>query len=55
MADHNNPPPEGSSGGAAWKRAGKFISGIQGSYSGIMGLPLYETVVLLRKAGVCIP
>lgn len=35
--------------------AGKFISGIQGSYSGIMGLPLYETVVLLRKAGVCIP
>ena len=27
MADHNNPPPEGSSGGAAWKRAGKFISG----------------------------
>lgn len=35
--------------------AGKFISGIQGSYSGIMGLPLYETTVLLRKAGVLIP
>lgn len=35
--------------------AGKFISGIKGSYSGIMGLPLYETTVLLRKAGVFIP
>ena len=35
--------------------AGKFISGIRGSYSGIMGLPLYETTVLLRKAGVLVP
>jgi septum formation protein len=31
---------------AAW------ISRIEGSYSGIMGLPLYETAQLLRKAGV---
>lgn len=35
--------------------AGKFVSHIQGSYSGIMGLPLYETSILLRKAGVIIP
>ncbi len=35
--------------------AGKFISHIQGSYSGIMGLPLYETTMLLRKAGIFIP
>lgn len=35
--------------------AGKFIKHIQGSYSGIMGLPLYETAVLLRKAGIFIP
>ena len=31
-------------------RAGAFISSIQGSYSGIMGLPLYETVQLLDRA-----
>lgn len=35
--------------------AGKFITHITGSYSGIMGLPLYETTVLLRKAGISIP
>lgn len=29
--------------------AGQFISQIEGSYSGIMGLPLYETRQLLRK------
>jgi septum formation protein len=31
-------------------RAGAFISSIQGSYSGIMGLPLYETAQLLGRA-----
>lgn len=35
--------------------AGKFIKHIEGSYSGIMGLPLYETTGLLRKAGIFIP
>ena len=35
--------------------AGKFIKHIEGSYSGIMGLPLYETTGLLRKAGIAIP
>lgn len=34
------------SGIAAW------VERIDGSYSGIMGLPLYETAQLLRKAGV---
>jgi septum formation protein len=34
------------SGAAAW------ISHIEGSYSGIMGLPLYETAQLLRQARV---
>jgi septum formation protein len=33
-------------------RAGAFISSIQGSYSGIMGLPLYETAQLLSRAQV---
>jgi len=32
-------------------RAGMFISEIHGSYSGIMGLPLYETALLLTKFG----
>ncbi len=32
-------------------RAGQFISGIKGSYSGVMGLPLYETAQLIEKMG----
>ena len=32
--------------------AARWIARIAGSYSGIMGLPLYETAVLLRQAGV---
>jgi septum formation protein len=31
---------------------GGFIAHISGSYSGIMGLPLFETAQLLRSAGV---
>jgi septum formation protein len=29
-----------------------FVSHIEGSYSGVMGLPLFETLELLRKFGV---
>jgi septum formation protein len=32
--------------------AGLFIEHIEGSHSGIMGLPVFETAQLLRKAGV---
>lgn len=32
--------------------AGQYIRCIDGSYSGVMGLPLYETAVLLRQAGL---
>lgn len=32
--------------------AAQFISGLQGSYSGVMGLPLYETAELLRGTGL---
>jgi len=32
--------------------AGQFIKQIRGSYSSIMGLPLYETRLLLQKAGI---
>lgn len=31
---------------------GRFVSRIEGSYSGVMGLPLYETGCLLELAGV---
>ncbi|MEC5398373.1 Maf family protein [Uliginosibacterium sp. H1] len=33
-------------------RAGAFVSEIHGSYTGIMGLPLFETSELLREFGV---
>ena len=33
-------------------RAAVFVESLQGSYSGVMGLPLFETVELLRSAGV---
>jgi septum formation protein len=33
-------------------RAAEFIAHIDGSYSGIMGLPIFETAALLRLAGV---
>ena len=32
--------------------AAQFIKNIKGSYSGIMGLPLYETVELLKLVGI---
>jgi septum formation protein len=35
-------------------RAGAFVEHIDGSYSGIMGLPLYETAVLLRIFGLAV-
>ena len=33
-------------------RAGQFIVEIHGSYSGVMGLPLYETAQLIRRVGM---
>ena len=47
--------------GEPWDKAGAyaiqgvgagFIESLQGSYSGVMGLPLFETAELLRAAGV---
>lgn len=32
-------------------RAGAFVRGLNGSYTGVVGLPLYETVNLLRGLG----
>ena len=36
-------------------RAGTFIRRIEGSYSGVMGLPVYETAQLLKQFGVLLP
>jgi septum formation protein len=33
-------------------RAGQFIVEIRGSYSGVMGLPLYETAQLIERMGL---
>lgn len=33
-------------------RAAEFVARIEGSYSGIMGLPLFETAALLRQANL---
>ena len=32
--------------------AAQFVSNIEGSFSGVMGLPLYETVQLLKQCGI---
>ncbi len=45
--------PMGKAGAYAIQgRVAMFISQISGSYSGIMGLPLHETALLLRAAGL---
>ena len=36
-------------------RAAVFIEYLQGSYSGVMGLPLFETAALLADAGIAVP
>ncbi|HQZ46420.1 MAG TPA: Maf family protein [Usitatibacteraceae bacterium] len=36
-------------------RAGAFVSRLEGSYTGVMGLPLFETATLLREFGVTVP
>ena len=36
-------------------RAGAFVERLEGSYTGVMGLPLYETANLLRLFGVMVP
>jgi septum formation protein len=33
-------------------RAAAFVAHLEGSYSGVMGLPLFETAELLAKAGI---
>jgi septum formation protein len=45
--------PQGKAGAYAIQgRAAAFVRRIEGSYSGIMGLPLFETITLLRRSGI---
>ncbi len=45
-------PADKAGGYAIQGRAAIFISHLQGSFSGVMGLPLYETAELLAEAGI---
>lgn len=46
----------GKAGGYAIQgRAGAFVMSLQGSYSGVVGLPLYETASLLAGLGYRLP
>ena len=47
--------PDGKAGAYAIQgRAGSWVKHIDGSYTGVMGLPLYDTAVLLRQAGITV-
>jgi len=48
-------PFDKAGGYAIQGRAGAFVERIEGSYSGVMGLPLFETAALLRQFGVVVP
>lgn len=48
-------PQDKAGGYAVQGRAAAFIARIEGSYSGIMGLPLYELWQLLKRIGLGVP
>jgi septum formation protein len=45
-------PADKAGGYAIQGLAGQFVRELLGSYSGVMGLPLFETAELLRDAGI---
>ena len=48
-------PYDKAGGYAIQGRAGAFVERIEGSYTGVMGLPLFETARLLREFGIAVP
>jgi len=47
--------PQGKAGAYAIQGLGAvFVSNVVGSYTGVMGLPLFETAQLLRQAGIAV-
>jgi septum formation protein len=49
---HTGEPADKAGGYAIQGRAAMFIERLEGSYSGVMGLPLFETAQLLRQFGL---
>lgn len=49
---HTGEPADKAGGYAIQGRAALFIERLEGSYSGVMGLPLFETAQLLRHYGI---
>lgn len=50
-----NEPHDKAGAYAIQGQAGSFVQHISGSYSGVMGLPLFETVELLQSFGYPVP
>ena len=51
----NTNEPMGKAGAYAIQGLGAmFIERLEGSYSGVMGLPIFETSMLLSRFGVCV-
>jgi septum formation protein len=51
---HTGEPADKAGGYAVQGRGALFIERLEGSYSGVMGLPLFETAQLLRQYGICL-
>ena len=49
---HTGEPLDKAGGYAIQGLGGVFVESIKGSYSGVMGLPLFETAELLAKQGI---
>ena len=49
---HSGEPCDKAGGYGIQGLGGIFVAGINGSYSGVMGLPVFETAALLRAAGI---
>lgn len=49
---HSGEPADKAGGYGIQGRGGIFVEAIHGSYSGVMGLPVFETVELLKSAGI---
>lgn len=51
---HSGEPCDKAGAYAIQGRGGAFVEAISGSYSGVVGLPVFETVQLLNDAGISV-